>query len=83
VAHLPGHVWVKAAPQGSGPLTDIDLLGEPPTEEALSVAWVSEEPLERDTFLKYNFGRLYEKLQLSRGGSKDKIKAKQKKTYGR
>jgi hypothetical protein len=83
VADLPGHVWVKASHNGK--TYDIDLVGKdgPPTEKPLSVAWVSEEPLGSETFLKYNFGRLYEKLQLSRGRSRDNIKGKRKIMFGR
>jgi len=83
VAYLPGHVWVRAYHNGT--TYNIDLISKkgPPTEEPLSIAWVSEEPLERETFLKYNFGRFSEKLQLPRGQSRDNINGKRKKTYGR
>ena len=69
IAYRPGHVWVQV--QHKGKIHNIDFLGDPPEDPPLSVAWVSEEPLGSETFLKYNFGRLYEKLQLSRGRSRN------------
>jgi len=69
VADYPGHVWVQVDYKGK--IYDIDFLGDPPKDPPLSVAWVTEEPSGSDTFLKYNFGRFSEKLQLSRGRSRN------------